>query len=166
MLVESLHDDGNLGESFGNKIKSRKALLGSKSIVAHMNRFLEPFRSTEARRAYGVFVLTLLTGSGSNFQTLSQECTDETWRSLGNIILGQDHEMIKLIAGTLIRELIVRRMPTDKFWSNRNTSAFVVNRFPKDPHNTSQWMWDFHSYLETDIPRDLAHQEYVFVTAS
>lgn len=115
-------------------------------------------------------MLTLLSDSPENKQILVAECPDETWlrqlpalyvrqltcfrRSLGNIILNQESETLKLLAGSIIREMLHHKVSEDKFWPTQETPAVVVNSFPRAAHYTSQWVWSFHSYLKKDVLPD------------
>ena len=75
-------------------------------------------------------------------------------RSLGNIILSQEGEMLKLLAGSIIREMLHHKVPEDKFWPILETPDVIVNSFPRAADHTSQWVWNFHSYLEKDVLHD------------
>ena len=62
--------------------------------------------------------------------------------------------MTKLLAGSIIREMLNYGVLEDKFWPVNDTPAAIISKFPRDPSNTSQWIWDFHSYLENECPQD------------
>ena len=62
--------------------------------------------------------------------------------------------MLKLLAGSIIREMLECNVPENKFWPIEDTPTAIINSFPRDPHHTSQWVWNFHSYLEKDVLRN------------
>lgn len=74
-------------------------------------------------------------------------------RSLGNIVLGQEGELLKLLAGSIIRELLTTGIAENFFWPVGDTPAVIVEDFPKGDTQSYQWMWGFHSYLEKSIPQ-------------
>ena len=78
-------------------------------------------------------------------------------RSLGNIILSQESEMLKLLAGSIIREMLHHKVPEHKFWPIQETPAVIVNSFPRAADHTSQWVWSFHSYLHKDVLKDAVY---------
>ena len=77
--------------------------------------------------------------------------------SLGSIILSHESEMLKLLAGSIIREMLHHKVPEEKFWPTQETPAVVVNSFPRAAAHTSQWIWSFHSYLKKDILQDAVY---------
>ena len=62
--------------------------------------------------------------------------------------------MIKLLAGSIIREMLSYGLPEDKLWPINETPAAIASNFPRNPSHTSQWIWDFHSYLEHECLQD------------
>ena len=75
-------------------------------------------------------------------------------RDLGKVILSQECEMTKLLAGSIIREMLSYGLPEDKIWPVNDTPAAIAGKFPRYPSHPSQWIWDFHSYLEHGCPQD------------
>ena len=55
--------------------------------------------------------------------------------------------MIKLLAGSIIREMLNHGLSKNKLWPINDTPAAIIHNFPSNPSHTSQWIWEFHSYL-------------------
>ena len=56
-------------------------------------------------------------------------------------------EVLKLIAGSIIREMVGHGVPEENFWPI-DTDTQVFANFPKSQRHTSQWVGDFQLYLD------------------
>lgn len=68
--------------------------------------------------------------------------------SLGQIVLGQDFEILKITAACIIHEILGRGLPEGRIWPIDDMSSDVLDSFPKYRTPTYQWMWDLHCFFE------------------
>ena len=73
--------------------------------------------------------------------------------------------MTRLLAGSIIREMLNYGLPEDKLWPVSDTPAAIASKFPRDPSHTSQWIWDFHSYLEHECLQDRTSDQWAVTAA-
>ena len=77
---------------------------------------------------------------------------------LGRCAVADHSEILKIIAGTIIRELLSRNTPMERFWPNGGESQRLA-RFPKSQSHTSQWIFDFASFLDQNRPMNPPRQQ-------
>ena len=61
-------------------------------------------------------------------------------------MIDENNEILRLVAGSIIREMVASGMAEDKFWPV-DIEAVAYAGFPKSQHHTSQWIESFESYI-------------------
>ncbi|KAI4265870.1 MAG: hypothetical protein L6R38_009121 [Xanthoria sp. 2 TBL-2021] len=126
---------------------ARKAALGQTNILARLLKaFLDRGRNPRARRWIGFLVLELLRGCRENKETLSRDLAQAS-RGLGEAIIHGSDEILKLIAGSIIREMVDNgSSASDFFQPDLGTIASV--KFPEIGEQASQWTTDFILFVD------------------
>lgn len=63
------------------------------------------------------------------------------------MVIDEENELLRLIAGSIIRELVSSDSPEDIFWPmDADTAAYAD--FPKSHYHDSQWVEKFQLYLD------------------
>lgn len=63
------------------------------------------------------------------------------------MVIGEENELLRLIAGSIIRELVANGSPEDIFWP-MDTKVAAYAGFPKSQYHDSQWVEKFQLYLD------------------
>ena len=77
---------------------------------------------------------------------------------LGRCAVADHSEILKIIAGTIIRELLSRDTPMERFWPH-GSESLIFARFPKSQFHTSQWIFDYASFLDQNRPMNPTRQQ-------
>lgn len=68
-------------------------------------------------------------------------------RLLGEVITHGNDETLKLVAGMIIREMLVDGVPASEFWHAGIDSA-AYRRFPSDKNSATQWVKDIMAFVD------------------
>ena len=68
-------------------------------------------------------------------------------RALGQTVTGDNSQILRIVAGTMIRGMTSSGIPGGSFWPIGADERIFAD-FPKSQHHTSQWVVDFEEYLD------------------
>jgi len=69
-------------------------------------------------------------------------------------------QVLRLLAGSMIRELLFRGIPADDFWTNKS-EASPYSHFPRGAYHDSQWVTTFETFVEELDLENILTQESV-----
>ncbi|KAL8719732.1 MAG: hypothetical protein Q9225_003302 [Loekoesia sp. 1 TL-2023] len=158
LFVESLHASRAVTPAEKTSLVVRKASLGKNVLSRSIKAFLDPRRNPRARRWIGSLALELLRDCPKNQDLLSVQELAQTRQALGEAVVHDNDESLRLIAGTIIRELVESGLSAYKFWR--------PERFPDPPsrfeailEHTSQWATDFVNFVDDLETQGILTQE-------
>ncbi|KAL8824296.1 MAG: hypothetical protein Q9191_005152 [Dirinaria sp. TL-2023a] len=146
LQVECLHQDHDSSTAIEAPNKTEKTALGKQHLDWLIARFVEPERSDQQRRAIGAFALELLADSEENMARMKEPDQKDRLLALGRMVHAEKSEILRLIAGSIIREMLSFGLTDQQFWSPREMSQ-RARGFPRQPH-TSQWVYDFEEFAD------------------
>ncbi|KAL9117743.1 MAG: hypothetical protein Q9187_005717 [Circinaria calcarea] len=127
-------------------LAGRKARIGAGILLLSLSSFCNRQSPEGSRRWMGLLVLELLKDSPKN-RTIVELSPEDRRRALGNMVIGEENELLRLIAGSIIRELMTNGSPEDIFWP-MGTEVIAYTGFPKSQYHDSQWVEKFQLYLD------------------
>ena len=77
---------------------------------------------------------------------------------LSDIIEHESCQILKLLAGLMIRAMLSFGMPPDDFWPSE-TSKTLYSKFPKSQHRNSQWVTSFEEFVDGLVLAKILTQE-------
>lgn len=78
-------------------------------------------------------------------------------RALGQTVIGDKSQILRVVAGTIIRGLISSGIPEGGFWPV-GADARIFADFPKSQHHTSQWVVNFEEYLDNIFSQGISDE--------
>ncbi|KAL9037425.1 MAG: hypothetical protein Q9214_005712, partial [Letrouitia sp. 1 TL-2023] len=83
------------------------------------------------------------------FNENSSEAKEEGARKqpLGEVIVHGNDETLKLVAGTIIREMLVDGVPASEFW-HADIDPAAYRGFPSEKSSATQWVEDFMAFVD------------------
>ncbi|KAL9005988.1 MAG: hypothetical protein Q9188_001278 [Gyalolechia gomerana] len=144
---ESLHPSRATTPTEKASLMVRKAELGKHVLCRLIKSFLDRSRRPRDRRWTGSLALELLNDCGRNREILSAPESDALRYELGASVINDNDESLRLIAGTIIREMIENGLSANEFWK--------PEKYPDPPsifeavlENASQWTTDFVAFVD------------------
>ena len=74
------------------------------------------------------------------------------------VIEHESCQVLKLLAGSLIREMLGSGVSPDDFWPT-DTDLDTYSKFPKSQHLNSQWVTSFEEFVDELVLRKILTQE-------
>ncbi|KAL8995868.1 MAG: hypothetical protein Q9169_004476 [Polycauliona sp. 2 TL-2023] len=174
LFVESLHPSRAPTEGLQGLQTARILALGQTNILIRLLKsFLDRTRDSRARRWMGLLVLEILRGSREVKNIRSKDLGQTGYvpyakglfassrvesRNLGDAILHGNNEILKVIAGSIIRELIDGGSSADDFFRSDPATITSVG-FPEMGERASQWTTDFIEFVDQLDSQGLLTQE-------
>lgn len=78
-------------------------------------------------------------------------------RALGQTVTEDKSQILRLVAGTIIRCLISSGIPEGNFWPVGADERMFAD-FPKSQHITSQWVVNFEEYLDNIFSQGISDE--------
>ncbi|KAL9025660.1 MAG: hypothetical protein Q9196_005552 [Gyalolechia fulgens] len=126
---------------------ARKAELGKHVLSRLIKAFLDRRRRPRDRRWTGSLALELLRDCGRNRDIIAAPESGALRYQLGASVIDDDHESLRLIAGTIIREMVENGLSANEFWE--------PEKYPEPPsifeavlEHASQWTTDFVAFVD------------------
>ena len=69
-------------------------------------------------------------------------------QALGAMIIHGRCQVLKLVAGSIIRELLDYGIKLQTFWDMAGERDSMYDRFPKSQTQTSQWISQFETFVD------------------
>ena len=79
-------------------------------------------------------------------------------QNLGPVIERESCQVLKLLAGFMIREMLGFGVSPDDFWPTE-TDLDTFSKFPKSQHTNSQWITSFEEFVDELVLRKILTQE-------
>ncbi|KAL8776391.1 MAG: hypothetical protein Q9213_008290 [Squamulea squamosa] len=140
--LESLHPSRATTPAQQASQLAKKTALGNGVLIRLIKAFLDRERTPRARRWIGSLALELLRDCRENKDIFSRD-SGQLSQGLGEAIVHGNDEILKLIAGTIIREIIDNGSSTSDFFP-----ADFGATFPEMGEQTSQWTTDFIEFVD------------------
>ncbi|KAL8926640.1 MAG: hypothetical protein Q9172_001676 [Xanthocarpia lactea] len=153
LFVESLHPSHATTQAQMASQRAKKTALGENILARSIIAFLDRERSPRARRWIGSLALELLRDCRENKDVLLKDLGQAS-QGLGETIVHGNDEILKLIAGTIIRELIDNGSSSSAFFP-----ADLGGNFPEMAEQASQWTTDFIEFVDGLETQGLLTQE-------
>ncbi|MCJ1383877.1 hypothetical protein MMC17_006991 [Xylographa soralifera] len=171
LLTEALHDIEleteklqSVASSLGNLPSlSRKACIGREILRLSLTYFRNSLVAAGARRWTGLLALALLKDCEENVKLALRE-TEEDRYMLGWMVIGEQNEILRFIAGSIIRQLANEGAPQDLFWPDDGGIALRTNFF-ESQLDSSQWPELLEGYLD-EMDSQLKNHEQKFTPFS
>lgn len=159
LLVKVLHrNEGDSAEKATQK-QQKKLAVGHAALTSLIRAFLRTDPSKKLRRWFGVLALELLKECPKNTQKLQSDLPEEKyWQNLGAVIERESCQVLKLLAGFMIREMLGFGVLPDEFWPTE-TDLDTFSKFPKNQHTNSQWITSFEEFVDELVLRKILTQE-------
>ncbi|KAI9814806.1 MAG: hypothetical protein M1827_003072 [Pycnora praestabilis] len=163
LLVESLQEPSETTPpqqpaSPPTSIGLRKEEIGAKTLSPLLKCLIDPTRDEMIRRWVGLLILELLRNCERNKERIDL-AAEYLRRSLGRIITDDGSQIIKFIAGSLIREMLEAGASAEDFFPV-GVDQITIQQFPRNPFESSQWISEFEEFLdELDTQQMIAPTE-------
>ncbi|KAL9597398.1 MAG: hypothetical protein Q9219_005151 [cf. Caloplaca sp. 3 TL-2023] len=144
---ESLHRSRATTPAQEASLMDRKSILGKSFLSDLLQAFLDETRDVRARRWAGSLALELLSGCRPNLDFLSSQKSADLRQALGKSIIHTNSEILRLIAGTIIRGMVECSLTARDFWSS-DTFPRIPAAFEDILERTSQWTSDFVGVID------------------
>lgn len=148
LFVESLHPSRAKTLSEKASLKARKVELGKHVLSRLIKAFLDQTRHPRDRRWTGSLALELLKDCGRNKEILSTTESNELRYQLGELVIVENHESLRLMAGTIIREMVDVGYSAKEFWDPEKYPG-PPSIFENILEKSSQWTTDFVTFIDT-----------------
>ncbi|KAL9025286.1 MAG: hypothetical protein Q9180_007698, partial [Flavoplaca navasiana] len=172
--TESLHPSRAISEALQKLQSARKAALAQANILARLLKaFLDRTRNPRARRwvggaqfltphfillmssRMGFLILEIVRGSRKNNETLK---TVLGQARLGEVILHGNDDVLKVVAGSIIREMLDSGASANEFFPPELGTVASIE-FPEMGQQASQWTADFINFVDNLDTQGLLTQE-------
>ncbi|MCJ1393714.1 hypothetical protein MMC18_006590 [Xylographa bjoerkii] len=171
LLSEALHnieletvDVQSIASSLSNLPSlSRKACIGREIMRPSLNHFCNALVDAGARRWIGLLALALLKDCGENVKLTLKESEQDRYM-LGRMVIGEQNEILRFIAGSIIRQLASQGVPQELFWPTEAGVALRTNFF-QSQLDSSQWPELLEGYLD-EMDSQLKNHEQKFTPFS
>ncbi|KAL8884048.1 MAG: hypothetical protein Q9215_007820 [Flavoplaca cf. flavocitrina] len=176
LFAESLHPSRAVSEALQKLQSARKAALAQTNILARLLKaFLDRTRNPRARRwvggaqflthnfillmslRMGFFILEILRGSRKNNETL-KTVLGQASRRLGEVILHGNDDVLKVVAGSIIGEMLDSGASANEFFPPELGMVASIE-FPEMGEQASQWTADFINFVDNLDTQGLLTQE-------
>ncbi|KAL8753375.1 MAG: hypothetical protein Q9184_005438 [Pyrenodesmia sp. 2 TL-2023] len=149
LFTESLYPSRATTAAQKAALVTRKSDLGQNVVIRLLRAFLDSTLTNRARRWIGSLLLELLRDCHENKEIFAAEASAplRSSQALGNSILSSKDEIVRLVAGTIIREMVNTGLSTSEFLPADKHSG-LQSIFLDDPDYTSQWTTDFVEYID------------------
>lgn len=67
-------------------------------------------------------------------------------RALGGILVHGKSQVLRLVAGSMIRELLASGLAVENFWPEPAETDMFAG-FPKSQHHTAAWVTEFEAFI-------------------
>ncbi|KAL8961610.1 MAG: hypothetical protein Q9193_001859 [Seirophora villosa] len=144
---ESLHSSRATTRAQKASLTARKSALGRNVLPRLIQAFLDSPQSSRARRGIGSLALELLRDCPENKNLISTEELVLTRRALGQAIIEGNDDILRLIASTIIRELVDNGRAANEFLPLGDYPD-PAGFFHDKKKYTSQWATEFVEYVD------------------
>ncbi|KAL9058381.1 MAG: hypothetical protein Q9206_001966 [Seirophora lacunosa] len=144
---ESLHSSRATTRAQKASLTARKSALGRNVLPRLIQAFLDSPQSSRARRGIGSLALELLRDCPENKNLISTEELALTRRALGQAIIEGNDDILRLIASTIIRELVDNGRAASEFLPLGDYPD-PAGFFQDKKKYTSQWTTEFVEYVD------------------
>ncbi|KAL9012717.1 MAG: hypothetical protein Q9173_002528 [Seirophora scorigena] len=144
---ESLHSSRATTRAQKASLTARKSALGRNVLPRLIQAFLDSPQSSRARRGIGSLALELLRDCPENKYLISTEELALTRRALGQAVIEGNDDILRLIASTIIRELVDNGRAASEFLplgDYPDPACF----FQDKKEYTAQWTTEFVEYVD------------------
>ncbi|MCJ1286583.1 Mucin-4 [Xylographa opegraphella] len=142
---------------------SRKACIGRQILRLCLKHFRNSLVDVGARRWTGLLALALLQDSPENIKMAVTE-SEENRYMIGHMVIREQNEILRYIAGAIIRQIISQGGSRDLFWSSDSSIALQTNFFEVQFDN-SHWPELLKGYLD-EVDSQLTGHEQKFAPLS
>ncbi|KAF6232349.1 hypothetical protein HO173_009454 [Letharia columbiana] len=156
LLAKALHQDQHDSVHQAAHKQGKKMAVGQAALTLLIKGFLKHDASDKLRRWLGILALELLKDCPENTEKLQSDSPEEQhWQFLGEVIEHESCQVLKLLAGSMIREMLSSGVSPDAFWP----SGTVYSNFPKSQHHNSQWVTSFEEFVDELLLKKILTQE-------
>ncbi|QSZ35359.1 hypothetical protein DSL72_008229 [Monilinia vaccinii-corymbosi] len=108
--------------------------------------FIDSSMPTGIRRWVGIIMLQLLRGPEAVFEQF-QHTPEDTRRSIGPLVLNEGNEILRLICGQLVRDLLNSDILPEELWPV-GTDKKDYDNFPTELQSRSSWKTQFQEWVD------------------
>lgn len=154
LLARSLEEDRH---SLDKEVTAaRKVAIGEKILSNLLRYFGNAHNPASVRRWIGLLVAELLQDCEEN-GNLVDLGPEDIRRALGQTATGDKCQILRLVAGTMIRGMISLGIQEANFWPIDADERMFAD-FPRGQHHTSQWVVDFEEYLDSIFSQGISNE--------
>lgn len=158
-VQEALHRDKRDSAQKAAQRQGKKIAMGQAALTLLIKGFVKTGTSDKLRRWIGILALELLKDCRENTEKLQSDPPKEKhWHSLSEVIEHGSCQVLKLIAGSMIREMLSFGVSPDDFWKSK-THLDLYLKFPKSQHHNSQWVTSFEEFVDELVLGKILTQE-------
>ncbi|MCJ1246992.1 hypothetical protein MMC30_004203 [Trapelia coarctata] len=163
LLIEALEEKGTSEPNTQTSasvldnapLLSRKTRIGADILRLALKAFCNSVTDNRVRRWMGLLTVALVKDCKENANLLATE-SEERRHELGSMVIEEQDELLRYIAGSVIRHLVCEGVPTILFWATDIESMINGAFFESEAHN-SQWLELFEDHLDEIDTQTGAH---------
>ncbi|KAL2046208.1 hypothetical protein N7G274_001655 [Stereocaulon virgatum] len=157
LIAEALyHDHSDTTVEVAAKA-GKKNLLGKHALGALINGFIDVRAPEENRQWMGVLALELLQGCLENTTRLQQSGIINV-RALSEVIKHGRCQVLKLLAGSIIRIMLHHGLSPEELWPNKADQELYTH-FPRSCHHDTSWILAFEEFVDELVLGGVLTQE-------
>ncbi|KUJ22682.1 uncharacterized protein LY89DRAFT_664480 [Mollisia scopiformis] len=147
------------GEAAHATVSSRKATIGKDCLLPILEYFLNRNKPAEFRRWVGITCVQLVRDCEDNVYKLELSGEDLR-RSIGQLILEEPNEIIRLICAEIIKTLSNAGIDLQALWPH-GTRKLIYEQFPMQSQGSHGWGALFQKYIDYLIDKKEANFESI-----